>query len=81
MGEINIGFGLERFIFGLRGRTSRVETAHRVCFRWPRASGDSQIGVCLSYARWFCHSLIDRQLYLPKEWAEDPERCGTEGLR
>jgi len=37
---------------------------------------NSQIGIFLSYASRFGHSLIDRQLYLPKNWAEDPEhRC------
>lgn len=33
-----------------------------------------QIGVFLSYASRFGHALIDRQLYLPKNWASDPER-------
>jgi len=33
-----------------------------------------QIGVFLSYAGPKGHALIDRRLYLPKEWAEDTER-------
>ncbi|MCY1668940.1 IS701 family transposase [Rhizobium sp. SL86] len=33
-----------------------------------------QVGVFAGYASRFGHALIDRQLYLPKEWAEDPER-------
>src|SRR5690554_2205467 len=33
-----------------------------------------QIGVFVSYASRFGHALIDRQLYLPKDWAFDPER-------
>lgn len=33
-----------------------------------------QIGVFVAYASRWGHSLIDRQLYLPKNWAEDPER-------
>jgi SRSO17 transposase len=33
-----------------------------------------QIGVFLSYAGPKGHALIDRRLYLPKDWAEDPER-------
>lgn len=33
-----------------------------------------QIGVFLSYASRFGHALIDRQLYLPENWASDPER-------
>jgi SRSO17 transposase len=33
-----------------------------------------QIGVCLGYASRDGHALIDRELYLPKAWAEAPER-------
>jgi SRSO17 transposase len=33
-----------------------------------------QIGVFLAYASARGHALIDRELYLPKEWAEDEER-------
>lgn len=33
-----------------------------------------QIGVFVAYASRSGHSLIDRQLYLPKNWAKDPER-------
>ena len=33
-----------------------------------------QIGVFLAYASGNGHALIDRELYLPKEWAEDPAR-------
>lgn len=33
-----------------------------------------QIGVFLSYASRFGHALIDRRLYLPKDWAEDQAR-------
>jgi SRSO17 transposase len=33
-----------------------------------------QVGVFLSYASRFGHALIDRRLYLPKDWAEDDGR-------
>jgi SRSO17 transposase len=33
-----------------------------------------QVGVFLSYASRFGHALIDRRLYLPKDWAEDDAR-------
>src|SRR5918911_4523241 len=33
-----------------------------------------QIGVFLAYASGKGHALIDRELYLPEEWAEDPIR-------
>src|SRR6267142_2319594 len=34
-----------------------------------------QIGVFLAYASAQGHTLLDRELYLPKEWTEDRERC------
>jgi SRSO17 transposase len=34
-----------------------------------------QIGVFLSYATPRGHSLIDRELYLPADWLDDPQRC------
>ena len=35
---------------------------------------NSQIGVFASYASRWGHALIDRRLYLPKSWANDPQR-------
>ena len=34
-----------------------------------------QVGVFLSYVTARGHTLIDRELYLPFDWLEDPERC------
>ena len=39
-----------------------------------------QIGVFLAYASGKGHALIDRELYLPKEWAEDRARCEAAGI-
>jgi SRSO17 transposase len=39
-----------------------------------------QIGVFLAYASGNGHALIDRELYLPKEWAEDPARREAAGI-
>jgi SRSO17 transposase len=36
-----------------------------------------QIGVFLAYASRNGHALIDRELYLPKSWTQDRERCRT----
>jgi SRSO17 transposase len=33
-----------------------------------------QVGVFLAYASVYGHALIDRELYLPQSWAEDPDR-------
>lgn len=39
-----------------------------------------QIGVFLAYASAKGHTLLDRELYLPKEWAEDEERRQEAGV-
>jgi len=39
-----------------------------------------QIGVLLTYASQKGHSPIDRRLYIPQEWINDPERCKKAGV-
>ena len=39
-----------------------------------------QIGVFLGYASRLGHTLLDRDLYLPKEWTDDRERCRRAGI-
>jgi SRSO17 transposase len=39
-----------------------------------------QIGVFLGYASALGHALLDRELYLPKAWTEDRERCRQAGI-
>jgi len=39
-----------------------------------------QIGVFLAYASQHGQTLLDRELYLPKEWMEDRERCEGAGI-
>jgi SRSO17 transposase len=39
-----------------------------------------QIGVFLSYASPLGHALLDRELYLPKGWTDDAERCRQAGI-
>lgn len=41
---------------------------------------NSQIGVFLAYASEHGRALIDRELYLPKEWVTDRERCRAAGI-
>jgi SRSO17 transposase len=41
---------------------------------------NSQIGVFLAYASERGRALIDRELYLPKEWTADRERCRDAGV-
>lgn len=39
-----------------------------------------QIGVFLAYASDQGHAFIDRELYLPKSWSDDPDRCDKAGV-
>jgi SRSO17 transposase len=39
-----------------------------------------QIGVFLSYASPLGYALLDRELYLPQEWTDDPARCQQAGI-
>lgn len=39
-----------------------------------------QIGVFLTYASQKGYGMLDRALYLPKEWTDDPERCKKAGI-
>src|SRR5919205_1524035 len=39
-----------------------------------------QIGVFLTYASPRGHTLLDRELYLPKEWTDDCARCAQAGI-
>ena len=39
-----------------------------------------QIGVFLAYASRHGHALLDGELYVPKEWTDDPGRCQQAGI-
>jgi SRSO17 transposase len=41
---------------------------------------NSQVAVYLTYAAPRGHALIDRALYLPRSWTEDPDRCADAGI-
>jgi SRSO17 transposase len=41
---------------------------------------NAQVAVYLTYAAPRGHALIDRALYLPRSWAEDPDRCNGAGI-
>jgi len=41
---------------------------------------NSQVGVFLAYASRHGTAFLDRSLYLPKEWADDPARCKKVGV-
>lgn len=41
---------------------------------------NAQVGVYLVYATDAGHAFIDRELYLPRSWIDDPGRCRTAGI-
>ncbi len=41
---------------------------------------NAQVAVYLTYAAPRGHALIDRALYLPKSWTDDPQRCTDAGI-
>lgn len=41
---------------------------------------NAQVGVFLAYASRHGTAFLDRALYLPKEWADDPARCKKAGI-
>src|SRR4051794_31294278 len=41
---------------------------------------NAQVAVYLSYAGARGHALIDRELYLPRSWIDDPGRCAAAGV-
>jgi len=41
---------------------------------------NAQVAVYLGYAAPAGHALIDRELYLPRSWTDDPRRCRAAGI-
>ena len=41
---------------------------------------NAQVAVYLTYAGARGHAMIDRELYLPQSWTDDPERCAQAGV-
>jgi SRSO17 transposase len=41
---------------------------------------NAQVAVYLGYAAPRGHALIDRELYLPRSWTDDPARCQAAGI-
>ena len=42
--------------------------------------GNCQIGVFLAYVSPLGHALVDKALYLPREWTDDRDRCRAAGV-
>lgn len=59
--------------------THSVGVARQYCGTLGKI-GNCQIGVFLGYAGPQGHAAIDRALYLPQAWLEDPDRCRQAGM-
>lgn len=59
--------------------TPSVGVARQYCGRLGKI-GTCQVGVFLGYAGPQGHAAIDRALYVPRAWLEDPDRCRQAGM-
>jgi SRSO17 transposase len=86
---------LRRYVVEQLGSHGAVIVVDETCFpkRGAKSAGvqeqycgatgqveNCQVGVFLSYVTASGHALIDRELYLPLCWMEDPERCRAVGV-
>lgn len=71
-------FVLDETGFPKKGEKS-VGVARQYCGTLGKV-GNCQLGVFLAYVSEQGHALIDKRLYLPKEWTDDSERCREAGV-
>ena len=64
--------------FPKRG-TQSAGVAHQYCGATKQVE-NCQVGVFLSYISSLGHTLLDRELYLPRHWLEDRARCEKAGI-
>jgi SRSO17 transposase len=83
--EVLAGLGQEDAVLAIdeSGFPKKGDKSAGVARQYCGASGkidNCQVGVCLSWQTAQGHALIDRALYLPQEWTEDPARCRAAGI-
>jgi len=59
--------------------TKSVGVARQYCGTLGKVA-NCQMGVFLGYASSRGHLLVDKRLYLPRKWIEDPQRCRDAGV-
>ncbi len=75
-----------RHVIGAIDETSflkRGKHSAGVAKQYCGSTGDvrnCQVGVFLSLVTPIGHTLVDRELYLPREWTDDPARCRLAGI-
>src|SRR5438270_5075852 len=78
LGQSDAVLAIDESAFIKQGKKS-AGVARQYC----GASGkidNCQVGVFLSWQTAKGHALLDRALYLPQEWIDDPERCRAAGI-
>jgi SRSO17 transposase len=83
--EVLEGLGQEDAVLAIdeSGTVKQGTKSAGVARQYCGASGkidNCQVGVFLSWQTAKGHALIDRALYLPKEWTDDPARCRAAGI-
>jgi SRSO17 transposase len=64
--------------FPKQGKKS-VGVARQYCGALGKKA-NCQVGVFLAYVSPHGRALVDMQLYLPREWTDDPDRCAASGV-
>jgi SRSO17 transposase len=83
--EVLAGLGQEDAALAIdeTGCIKKGDKSAGVARQYCGASGkidNCQVGVFLSWQTAKGHALIDRVLYLPQEWTDDPARCRAAGI-
>jgi SRSO17 transposase len=83
--EVLAGLGHEDAVLAIdeSGFPKKGDKSAGVARQYCGASGkidNCQVGVFLSWQTAKGHALLDRALYLPQEWTEDPARCRAAGI-
>jgi SRSO17 transposase len=71
-------FVLDESGFPKQGKKS-VGVARQYCGTLGKV-GNCQLGVFLAYVSARGHALVDKRLYLPPAWSDDPARCRAAGV-
>lgn len=71
-------FVLDETGFPKKGKKS-VGVARQYCGTLGKVANCQQ-GVFLAYVSEQGHALVDKRLYLPREWTDDPDRCREAGV-
>ena len=71
-------FVLDETGFPKKGKKS-VGVARQYCGTLGKVA-NCQLGVFVAYVSEQGHALVDKRLYLPREWTDDPDRCRAAGV-